>query len=217
MRAATLFALSALIFAAPALGQTVVDPENMEPEDVVMSPLSDVNLHKKKVPAVLEAALVDPYDLTGIKTCAGYTTAIESLDASLGDDIDIAREKSNDEKMGNSAGTIVKSVIGSFIPFRGILREISGANAQQRAWERALYAGSVRRAFLKGMGQSKGCAYPASPATPQILAMLDAQRDAALAAKKAKKDRPAERTAGAPVDVAFESNAVIQPVNATRR
>ena len=217
MRVATLFALSALTLAAPALGQTVVDPENMKAEDVVMSPLSDVNLHKKAVPAVLESALANPYDLTGIKSCAGYTTAIESLDAALGDDIDVARGKTDDEKMGNSAGTIVKSVIGSFIPFRGIIREISGANAQQRAWERALYAGSVRRAFLKGMGQSKGCAYPARPATPEVIAMLDAQRQAALAAKKGKKSRPEERTAGQPVEVAFESNAVVQPVSATRR
>ena len=217
MRVATLFALSALTLAAPALGQTAVDPENTKPEDVVMSPLSDVNLHKKDVPAVLDAALADPYDLTGIKSCAGYTTAIQSLDAALGDDIDVARDKTRDEKMSNSIGSIAKSVIGSFIPFRGIIREVSGANAQKQAWERALYAGSVRRAFLKGMGQSKGCAYPARPATPQVIAMLDAQREAALAAKKAKKSRPEERTAGQPVEVAYESTAVVQPVSATRR
>ena len=217
MRVATLFALSALTLAAPALAQTAVDPENMKPEDVVMSPLSDVNLHKKDVPAVLEAALADPYDLTGIKTCEGFTTAIQSLDAALGDDIDVARGKTREEKMSNSIGSIAKSVIGSFIPFRGIIREVSGANAQKQAWERALYAGSVRRAFLKGMGQSKGCAYPARPATPQVIAMLGAQREAALAAKKGKKPRPEERTAGQPVEVAYESTAVVQPVNATRR
>jgi hypothetical protein len=217
MRVASLVALSALTLTAPALAQTAVDPENTKPEDVMMSPLSDVNLHKKAVPAVLEAALADPYDLTGIKTCAGYTTAIQSLDAALGDDIDVARDKTRDEKMGNSIGSIAKSVIGSFIPFRGIIREVSGANAQKQAWERALYAGSVRRAFLKGMGQSKGCAYPARPATPQVIAMLDAEREAALAAKKAKKSRPGERTAGQPVEVAYESTAVVQPVNATRR
>ncbi|MCA1662464.1 MAG: hypothetical protein LC648_10095 [Novosphingobium sp.] len=182
-----------------------------------MSPLSDINLHRKDVPTVLEAALADPYDLTGLKTCTGFATAIMSLDAALGDDIDVARAKTDDEKMGNSAGAIAKSVIGSFIPFRGIIRELSGANAQQKAWERALYAGSVRRAFLKGIGESKGCAYPARSATPQVMAMLDAQRDAALAAKKARKGKPAERTAGAPVEVAFESTPVVQPVNATRR
>ena len=212
MRVASLVALSALTLTAPAFAQTAADPANVKAEDVVMSPLSDINLRKQDMPAVLEAALADPYDLTGIESCKGYATAIESLDAALGDDIDVAREKTDDEKMGNSAGAIAKSVIGSFIPFRGIIRELSGANAQQKAWERALYAGSVRRAFLKGMGQSKGCAYPASPATPQVLAMLSAEREA----KRAKKT-PAERTAGAPVAVAYEAQAVVQPVNVVRR
>lgn len=212
MRVASLVATLALVSAVPAAAQTVVDPENMKPEDVVMSPLSDVNLHRKAVPPVLQAALADPYDLTGIRSCAGYTTAIMDLDVALGDDIDVAQAKTADEKMGNSAGTIAKSLIGSFIPFRGVIRELSGANAQQKAWERALYAGSVRRAFLKGMGQSKGCAYPASPATPQVLAMLSAEREA----KKAKK-APAERTAGEPVAVAYDAQAVVQPVNVVRR
>jgi len=210
MRVASLVALGAIALATPAVAQTVVDPENIKAEDVALSPLSDVNLRKKEVPPVLQAALANPYDLTGIKTCAGYVTAIESLNAALGDDIDVAYEKSNDEKMVNSAGVIAKSVIGSFIPFRGIVRELSGANAQQRAWERALYAGSARRAFLKGMGESKGCAYPARSATPQVLAMLSAQREAA-------RHKTTERTAGAPVQVAYEATPVVQKTSAARR
>jgi hypothetical protein len=198
--------------AAPALAQTAVDPANVRAEDVVMSPLADVNLKKKEIPAVLKAALADPYDLSGIQSCLGFATAITDLDVALGDDIDVAHEKTNDEKMGNSAGAIAKSVIGSFIPFRGVIRELSGANAQQRAWERAIYAGSVRRAFLKGIGQSKNCAYPARPATPEVVAMLTAERTGKKAAKL-----PPERTEGAPVAVAYESRAVVQPVSVSRR
>lgn len=217
MRVATFTALATVVFAAtPVMAQTAADPANVRPEDVVTSPLADINLMKKDVPAVLVAALTDPYDLAGIQSCVGFTTAIIDLDMALGDDIDVAQTKTTEEKMGNGAGAIAKSVIGSFIPFRGVIRQISGANAQQRAWERALYAGSVRRAFLKGMGQSKGCAYPASAATPQVLAMLSAQRDAERAAKKVKP-LPAERTAGAPVEVALESLAVVQQAGGTRR
>lgn len=200
----------------PATAQTVVDPDNIRATDVMLSPLSDANVRKKAVPPVLVAALADPYDLAGLKSCAGFTTAIMDLDVALGDDIDVAHDKTNDEKMGNGAGTIAKSLIGSFIPFRGVLREVSGANAQQRAWDRALYAGSVRRAFLKGMGQSKGCAWPASPASPQVVAMLSARREAERVARKAKP-LPAERTAGAPVQVALESPAKLQQVSAAKR
>lgn len=217
MRVALPIAIAAVSLAAlPAAAQTVVDPDNVRAEDVMLSPLSDVNVRKKAVPPVLVAALANPYDLAGLKSCDGYTTAIMDLDVALGDDIDIAQDKTTDEKMGNGAGTIAKSLIGSFIPFRGVIREVSGANAQQRAWERALYAGSVRRAFLKGMGQSKGCAYPAAPANAQVLAMLSAQRDAAAKARKAKP-APAEKTAGAPVEVAYESRAVVQPASTVRR
>jgi hypothetical protein len=212
MRIVSIAALALALSAAPALAQTAVDPENVKAEDVVMSPLSDVNLKKKDIPAVLDAALAGPYDLSGIQSCAGFATAISDLDVVLGDDIDVAAEKTGDEKMGNSAGTIAKSVIGSFIPFRGVIRELSGANAQERGWQRAIYAGAVRRAFLKGMGQSKGCAYPARPATAEVLASLVAQRQASLDAKKPKK-QVEERTAGAPVPVAQEQPAAVQKVS----
>ena len=212
MRVASLLACTSLALATPAVAQTAVDPENVKAEDVALSPLSDINLRKKDVPPVLEAALANPYDLAGIKTCAGFTTAIQDLDVALGDDIDVAQGKTDEEKMGNGAGAIAKSVIGSFIPFRGVIRELSGANAQQRAWERAVYAGSVRRAFLKGVGESKGCAYPARSATPQIAALVHAQRNAG------KRDKhPAVKTAGAPVQVAYDSTPVVQPISTARR
>lgn len=216
MRIAPFAVLAVLASAAPAFAQTAVDPQNVKIEDVVLSPLADVNLKKKAMPRVLEAALTDPYDLSGIESCAGYATAIQDLDVALGDDIDVAHDKSNDEKMGNGAAAIAKSVIGSFIPFRGVIRELSGANAQERAWQRAIYAGSVRRAFLKGMGQSRGCAYPARAATPQVVAMLTARREAELAAKKGLKG-PEERTAGAPVAVAYQAMPVVQKVSLSRR
>ncbi|WP_230206910.1 hypothetical protein [Novosphingobium sp. Gsoil 351] len=218
MRVALPLAIVAFFSAAmPLSAQTVVDPDNVRATDVMLSPLSDVNIRKRAIPPALVSALADPYSLTGLKTCAGYTTAIMDLDVALGDDFDVATgQKTDMENVGNSAGTIAKSLIGSFIPFRGVIREVSGANAQQRAWDRALYAGSVRRAFLKGMGQSKGCAYPAAPATPQVVAMLTAKRQAERAARNAKP-APAERTAGAPVEVAMQARAVVQPVSVARR
>lgn len=222
MRIAPIATLVVVAAAAhPAAAQTAVSRENVKAEDVALSPLSDVNIRKKEIPAVLEAAIANPYGLAGLKTCAGYATAIESLDAALGDDIDVADEKTTGENMGNSAGTIAKTVIGSFIPFRGVIRELSGANAQQRAWERAVYAGAVRRAFLKGVGQSKGCAYPARAATPQVVAMLEAQRlETAEAKKRGKTDlaeKPVTETPPAPTAVAFESREVVQPVPGARR
>ena len=190
----TTTAAAVLAAALPAHAQTVVAPENARAEDVVTAPLSDVNLMRRAVPTVLKAALTKPYSMDGISTCAGLTTAIADLDVALGADIDVAQGQTPQERMSNGAAVVAKSVIGSFIPFRGVLREISGANAQERAWQRALYAGSVRRAFLKGMGEQRGCAYPARSATPEVLAVLAARRAPARPAKAE------EKTAGRPVD-----------------
>ena len=205
------------LFAAPAIAQTAVAPANVRAEDVAMSPLSDLNVRKKNVPVVLDMAMAKPYDLAGIKSCKGLTTAIMDLDAALGDDIDVATgEKSDMEKAGNSAGAIAKSVLGSFIPFRGVVRELSGANAQEKLWDRALYAGTARRAFLKGMGEQRGCAWPARSATPAVLARLSAEREQARLAKATKPRDKAEKTAGEAIAANSDPKAVVQPTGMKR-
>ena len=123
-----------------------------------------------------------------MQSCQGLSSAITGLDDALGDDIDVAYAKSGQEKAGNSVGSVAKSVIGSFIPFRGIIREVSGANAQERDWQRALYAGSVRRAFLKGVGEQRGCGYPARSATAQVVSSISAAREVTKVNAKAEKD-----------------------------
>ena len=73
---------------------------------------------------------------------------------------------------------MAQAAVGAFIPFRGLIREVSGANAQEKKVQAAVYAGSVRRAFLKGVGQQRGCRYPARPATHADIAALQAVADA---------------------------------------
>lgn len=118
-----------LIASNVSLAQTAADPSNVRAEDVATSPLTDINVKKRDVPPVLEAALVKPYGTLGLGNCKQLSTAIGELDSVLGDDIDVAYAKTSEEKAGNSAGAIAKSLISSFIPFRGIIREVSGANA----------------------------------------------------------------------------------------
>ena len=54
----------------------------------------------------------------------------------------------------------------SILPFRGILREVTGAAENDRALRAAYTAGMVRRGFLKGLGLGRGCKYPARPKPP---------------------------------------------------
>lgn len=139
--------------------------------DVVATPLDDLNLRKEDLPALLIAAQDRPYDLTGLRRCPQIAAAVGELDAVLGDDIDMPR----DGKSDMSAGRVAKEAVASFIPFRGLIRELSGANGQERKLQVAIYAGTARRSFLKGVGEARGCSYPARSATPAMMATREAR------------------------------------------
>ena len=172
---------------APAQAeQRPINDKDVSAVDVVATPVSDLGLRNGKIPPVLEGAVMDPYDLAGIRTCAQISTRVSELDAVLGPDRDIPQDRA--EKL--SAGRVAQAAVGSFIPFRGIIREVSGANAHQRKVDDAVEAGTARRSFLKGYGQARGCAYPAREVTPAALASLEAQAARDKAAQDRAKDKP---------------------------
>ena len=128
---------------------------------------------------------------------------IGDLDAVLGDDYDTAQPA---ERSDIDAGGIVKRVVGWLIPYRGIIREISGANKHEWEVRQAVAAGLMRRAYLKGLGQAADCPYPARPAPPALAAEL-ADMDA----------EDAVGFGGPPIRVAadgqrFQSSPVIQAI-----
>lgn len=129
-------------------------------KEVAETPLTDLNVKKGEIPPVLIRAQQDPYSLAGMKSCPAITNAVSQLNAVLGDDVDINKVK----KRNTSAGHVAQSVVTSFIPFRGIIREVSGASAEERRVQAAIAAGMARRGFLKGVGMTKGCRYPGRPA-----------------------------------------------------
>lgn len=189
------FALALLVAAGAAAAQTVVAPPNVTAGDVAATPLENLNLRKDDVPPVLVAAQEDTYRVKGLRSCRALGAAITELDGVLGPDIDVAADKTRGEKRGNAVGLVAKSVISSFIPFGGVIREMTGAAAKERQWQVALYAGAARRAFLKGYGQARGCRYPARAATPAQAAALQAAQAVETAAPTTEpKAKRAKRT-----------------------
>ncbi|MET1756546.1 hypothetical protein ABVV53_13970 [Novosphingobium sp. RD2P27] len=151
---------------------------NREPDvmDVAKTPVTDLNLDRTEIPALLVEAQTRPYSLQNLSKCSQLMAAVEEFNAILGPDLDLPQA----ERVRLSKGRIAQSVIGSFIPFRSIIREISGANKQEREILAAIQAGLARRGFLKGVGAARGCRYPASPATPAIVERYEIQlREAA--------------------------------------
>ena len=152
--------------------------------DVAATPMTDLNLRKDEIPQILIDAQTSPYTLNGLGRCAQIAAKVDEFNAVLGDDIDLPQVTGK----RISAGRIGQWVVGSFIPFRGVIREISGANDQQNRLQAAIQAGVARRSFLKGVGEAKGCRYPARSATREVWD----QRAAELRKASAEDDKPAD-------------------------
>lgn len=174
-------AIAALIFAMPVMAQeSVIDPEPTV-EDVAKTPLTTLNLARDPIPPVLLQARAAPYANQGISGCDDIRREVADLEAVLGDDFDTTPP----EERAVSAGGVAQSLLGSLIPFRGVIRELSGAKAHEHNFREAISAGLMRRAYLKGIGQQLGCPYPASPAPAALISRLEAAQAAEESAREA--------------------------------
>jgi hypothetical protein len=156
--------------AKPADAPKPINEKDVSATDVAATPANDLNLRKTAIPQLLLDAQDDPYTLARMARCTQIAAAVIELDELLGDDVDVAQAKGRKLQ----AGRVAQSVVGSFIPFRGVIREVSGANSQDRKLQAAIVAGTARRSFLKGVGQQRGCNWPARSASPAIIAQYQA-------------------------------------------
>jgi hypothetical protein len=136
--------------------------------DAAMSPLTDLNLRRTEVPALLEA-IKSPYEPIPIVNCHAIAIAVVELTTILGPDADAppGPQATMGQQAGEGAANItlgaVSSTMSDFIPFRSIVREATGASAHERKLRAAYERGVTRRAYLKGVGAQLGCAPPAAP------------------------------------------------------
>lgn len=179
-------ALCLAVVSAPALAQEDKPIMDRDPDamDVAKTPVTDLNLDKKEIPEVLLEAERQPYSLKNLSKCSQIVGAVRELNDILGPDIDLPqaeRDKLNEGRLG-------KALVGMLIPFRGLIREVSGANDQEKRWQAAIDSGLARRGFLKGVGQTKGCAYPARPASREMVMAELAERKAKQEAREKEKN-----------------------------
>lgn len=163
---ASALALASILAAAPLAAEAQENLRDREPDvvDVAKTPLTDLNLAQDPIPELLLAAAAAPYASDGLTGCGAIGGAIARLDMVLGPDLDVAHEDRNEI----SVGQLAQSWIGSFIPFRSLVREVTGAAEHQREFEAAIVAGLIRRGYLKGLGKQMGCSYPARPAFAKV-------------------------------------------------
>lgn len=117
----------------------------------------------KEVPQKLKDIQDSPYSLRGLRGCSALQNEVRELNIVLGPDVNEKVNKSKRKKREETAGRVAGSAVGSIIPFGGLIGEVTGANAERRRYNKAVYAGTVRRGFLKGVGRERGCKAPARP------------------------------------------------------
>jgi hypothetical protein len=79
-----------------------------------------------------------------------------------------------------SALDALRGTTQGVIPFLGWVRKLSGAERHSKIVASAIASGIVRRSYLKGLGESHGCAAPAAPLPPAPVddqAQADTQSD----------------------------------------
>ena len=124
--------------------------------DIGPQPVRDVGIMKRGVPPILVKAQNDPYTLKGLKTCKQLAAEVTSLNEVLGPDYVVGNEV-KENRAGKLAEAGGKTVINTIIPFRGLVRELTGAAPADRRLNAALDAGYARRGFLRGVHAKQGC------------------------------------------------------------
>ncbi len=177
---------------APAASQAVAPPSSNRPFSQVMSetasgtlhdtlravqtPLEDIGLKRDPIPEVLQRIVSAPYVLPASLPrpllCASIHREIIALDAILGSDVDAVALPLQSQRgqyidkgaelARQEAGGLVSSHM-NFIPFRGWVRRLSGAEKHAREVAHAYEAGKLRRAFLKGLRTGYQCEHYRCP------------------------------------------------------
>lgn len=165
MRLALLVSCAALVLTSPTFAQS--DPEQpslgKKAGDIAETPLRDTNIVKRKIPPELLSIEANPYSISGLRTCPAIVLEVARLNKVLGRDVDSAGPGAKRSMGSQLAEQGARDTISSLIPGAGLVRLVSGADAQARRAAAAVNAGNVRRGFLKGYGLARGCRAPAAP------------------------------------------------------
>ena len=143
----------ALVLSVTAIVVTSTGAWAQSAEKIVTQPARDVGIEKAKISELLLETAKNPYATAGTDRCAQISAAIAALTTVIGPDF----STTPNEKKPNIAAIGGAAVVNSLIPFRGIVREVSGASAQERRENAAIDAGIARRGFLRGLQQARKC------------------------------------------------------------
>lgn len=132
--------------------------------EAVKSPLVDLNITNTEIPTHLQLISGDPYSMPKPLQCKVVKEELAQLDTLLGSDMDNQTAAEDDiDYVEEGASMLQSGAVGfvankvSIIPFRGIVRRITGAARHEKEYARAYETGKLRRAYLKGWNSALKC------------------------------------------------------------
>jgi hypothetical protein len=168
--------------------------------------LFDLNIVRANIPDVLAEAQKNPYLVPQEQSCGVLSFQIHRLNSVLGADLDTPPSANAPTLLERGTSAAEDSAIGAvqrtaegLLPFRGWVRKLSGAERYSKRVAAAITAGSIRRAFLKGIAASHGCSWHA----PEMVAPADGAASAA--------DAPASEPASEPAPASAPASAASAP------
>ncbi|OYY69247.1 hypothetical protein [Sphingomonas sp. 28-63-12] len=166
MRLTTLLLATPLIAGSIAMAAEAGQRQDNSVGRAATQPLRDTRIRQDKIPEILLLAATAPYSSVNTRSCAAITREVRQLTEALGPDVDVpAQQKGEGSAVAAAAA---RAAVNTLIPGLGLVRVITGADKAQRRAEAAVYAGSVRRGYLKGLGLSKRCGPPGAPRKASI-------------------------------------------------
>ena len=110
--------------------QTTSEANSESVVGAAKAPLRDLNLIRTQVPDILIQALADPYARPKTKKCQELVNLIRPLNDALGADLDVpptAEEQNLYQRGRPMALGAMAGVASDVVPFRGVVRQLSGA------------------------------------------------------------------------------------------
>lgn len=153
-------ALLTIIFAAGCTTPYSSSPSTGDKARQAMSqPFADLNLFHTDIPHALLIAGQTPFSPPASLYCGVLANEIATLTTHLGPVLSAfgAKSSANSSTTDDAVWGAVRSASGGIIPFRGVVRWMSGAEQRDRDLARAVLAGFVRRAYLEGIRDERRC------------------------------------------------------------
>lgn len=140
-----------------------------------LTPLEDIGLRKRKIPEQLKQLVENPYHRPASIQCDTVRTELADITYLLGEDVDAPKValSAQDEYIETGTNLLHDAVVSlvrnqtDIIPFRSLIRRVTGANAHEKLVGQAVHAGQLRRAYLRGLADARfgnDC-----PTGPQII------------------------------------------------